>query len=603
VCSSDLLEAVLEILAAGRVAPHFQPVVDLFAAETAGFEVLSRFPDVAPCPEALFAAARAGGLAWELEQLCRRAALCRLADATEITHQRMVSFNVSLGVFLDPRFVREWSASTVRRAGLDPQQVVLELTPTGMAPEFAVLEETVRHFTAEGFRIALDDYGAGRGNLALLFAIEPQYLKLDRGLVNGIEGSPPRQRLLRRVINCASQLGCRLVAEGVETHADLSVLARQGVRYAQGAYFCLPVPDPVLPDAETPSFRALDTLACGAGRVAAAEEHAIVDLVQEPAVYAPAAVTCEGLDTIFRRTPSLDHVVVRLEGRGYGLVTRQHFYGRAGGPFGYSLYQRKPIEDIARRDPLVVSERTDIAALCRLAMNRQQNELYDPVVVTAADGELRGTITMQALLTRSIDLEVSRAQSANPLTRLPGNVMIQKWLREALEHPPFTVIYGDLDSFKEYNDVFGFPMGDEMIKLAASVLQRQLKEISLGARLGHLGGDDFVIVAPESVLTETLQLVCDAFDEEKLELFDPETVAQGCYKTTDRDGHPRCAPLVTLSLAVLTEANVGDGVHPARFGEMAASLKKEIKRLNAVRGRSGYLFDQRDYALRPAGCS
>ena len=187
-----------------------------------------------------------------------------------------------------------------------------------------------------------------------------------------------------------------------------------------------------------------------------------------------------------------------MDQRPVALLTRQHFYDKTSGPVGYSLFSRKPVEEVAKTSLLLVVESTHITTLAKLAMDRMRADLYDPVIVTDDEGRFVGTVTMKQLITRSAELEVQNAAGASPLTGLPGNRTITKWLQDAMDAGRFGVVYADLDHFKEYNDAYGFLAGDELIRLAARVLGEGTRRIDEAARLGHVGGDDFVIVAPEA---------------------------------------------------------------------------------------------------------
>src|SRR6202000_1424118 len=169
---------------------------------------------------------------------------------------------------------------------------------------------------------------------------------------------------------------------------------------------------------------------------------------------------------------------------------------------------------------------------------------------------------MKQLIIRSAELEIEQARESNPLTMLPGNRAIRGWISSALAHGG-TVIYADLDYFKEFNDAFGFILGDEAIRLTGRILTEHLDVVAPGARLGHLGGDDFVIVSWAAVSDDALETLCSSFDREKAPLFDEATRVAGCFSAIDRLGQRRSVPLTTLSLAVVPGPRLGIEPHPA----------------------------------------
>jgi diguanylate cyclase (GGDEF)-like protein len=227
-------------------------------------------------------------------------------------------------------------------------------------------------------------------------------------------------------------------------------------------------------------------------------------------------------------------------------------------------------------------------------MERPREDLYDPVVIIDRDGAYLGTVSMRQLVLRAAELELQQARDSNPLTFLPGNQQIQAWMAEAPQLDA-TLLYADLDRFKELNDAFGFVVGDEAIRLTAQVLSAHLQDLCPGANLGHLGGDDFVIVAPGPVDLASVAHVCRAFDEAKSALFDPETLRAGCFHAADRSGTPVTVPLTTLSIAVVSRRNLGSSAHPALLSQAAASLKKKAKLLSRERRESSYVVERRSY--------
>jgi diguanylate cyclase (GGDEF)-like protein len=155
------------------------------------------------------------------------------------------------------------------------------------------------------------------------------------------------------------------------------------------------------------------------------------------------------------------------------------------------------------------------------------------------------------------------------------------------------LLYADLDRFKEFNDSFGFVLGDEAIRVTAQVLAAHLDALCSGARLGHLGGDDFVIVAPDVVDGDAVARLCAAFDDAKRILFDEETLRAREFLAVDRRGVLSSVPVTTLSIAVVPSRQLGGAPHPALIAQVAAALKKKAKDLSRTNGRSSFVIEQR----------
>ncbi|HEX4964007.1 MAG TPA: diguanylate cyclase [Thermoanaerobaculia bacterium] len=307
------------------------------------------------------------------------------------------------------------------------------------------------------------------------------------------------------------------------------------------------------------------------------------------------AALAEQLDRIFKADRELDCVVILAAGRPLRLVTREHYYTITGGPYGFTFYQKKPAEAVAKPSPLVVGEDVSVRSLATLALDRPRDDQYDPALVVDGDGRLRGIVTIKQLLRKAAELEVQIAQLSNPLTRLPGGRVIQDWIGRGLaddREGALTVFFTDLDRFKEYNDVHGLLMGDELVRRAAEVLTDALGLMGREARLGHDGGDDFVLVCPRPVGTDVLREVCARFDRGKLDLFRPADRDRGFFEARDEKGNPVHVPLTTLSLAGVSSRALGQERHPAAFSQLAAGVRRTAKTVTAALGRSGFALHE-----------
>jgi DNA-binding response OmpR family regulator len=178
------------------------------------------------------------------------------------------------------------------------------------------------------------------------------------------------------------------------------------------------------------------------------------------------------------------------------------------------------------------------------------------------------------------------------LTSLPGNTQIQRVLRQALKDPrrDLYVLYIDMDNFKSYNDAYGFLRGNELIKLTASILREVITDGDSESFVGHIGGDDFVAVVrkAESGIGPLCDAIIARFDEQVPLLYDPEDREQGYVVATDRQNIQHRFPIVTISIAVVTNRRreIPDEWDASAI---AAQLKKQAKQA----GCSSYFIDQR----------
>jgi diguanylate cyclase (GGDEF)-like protein len=191
---------------------------------------------------------------------------------------------------------------------------------------------------------------------------------------------------------------------------------------------------------------------------------------------------------------------------------------------------------------------------------------------------------------------IRRAQlkpALNPLSGLPGNLIIEQEIRRLTEagasSPPFAVLYIDLNNFKSYNDVYGFPAGDEMLRLLANTISASVTEMGNEADLvGHIGGDDFIAISTPDRSDAIGQRIMADFDRQVPELYTPVDRRRGYITAKDRQGMIRKFPMVGVVIAIVH--NEHRPIHSHwEVGEIGAELKAFAK----SRGGSVYVKDKR----------
>lgn len=179
---------------------------------------------------------------------------------------------------------------------------------------------------------------------------------------------------------------------------------------------------------------------------------------------------------------------------------------------------------------------------------------------------------------------------ANPLTRLPGNVSINKEFEEHIANEkPFAVLYIDINHFKAVNDYYGFKRGDDVIKKTARIIIDTVQELgTIEDFIGHIGGDDFVIITtPEKAENIAKQIITD-FDAIAPLFFDDKERRLGYIETKDRDNNLHKFPILTLAIGIVTNLS-------SKFNHTAqiSSQGTEVKNLAKKSPTSKYIFDRR----------
>ena len=227
----ERIRAVLDDPAA--LAIVFQPVMDIVEERTVAVEALARFaPEPKRGPDQWFAEARAAGLGVELELAAVQKALSVLAQ---------IPAGVAMTVNVGPEaLASDRLSALVQSAG--PARVVLELTEHALVGDYSALRSSLQGLRRAGARLAVDDTGAGISSLAHILKLAPDFIKLDRDIVAGVDVDPVRRALASALIGFGAETGASVVAEGAETTDELEALRRVGVRYVQGYCLGRPVP-------------------------------------------------------------------------------------------------------------------------------------------------------------------------------------------------------------------------------------------------------------------------------------------------------------------------------------------------------------------------
>lgn len=240
----DLGRELQEIIREEQVRVLLQPVVSLSDGSVRGYEALSRGPRGSrlESPERLFSACRQVDLLFALEQVCRRYAL--LAKQRFMARNEYLFLNVEPEIINEPRQQADLHQEVLGALGIQPEEVVLELTERSAINDYPGMARALDRYIELGFKVAVDDLGAGYANLRLIAEIQPTFIKVDMTLIRGIDGNPRKQALMETLCVLSDKMDACLVAEGVETVEELRALASLGADFAQGFYLARPQENP-----------------------------------------------------------------------------------------------------------------------------------------------------------------------------------------------------------------------------------------------------------------------------------------------------------------------------------------------------------------------
>lgn len=541
----DLHQEFIRILETPLLSIHYQPVIDFSTGGVLGWEALMRGPADGnfPDPSLLLTFAEEVGKIFELEQVSRRLALERIGELEE--DQRLF-LNIHLQTLIDPAFTPGATLSLVRSLGIRPESVVMEISEAEGIRDTPLVLENLEHYREQGFQIAIDDVGMGNAGLRALSHIRPDFIKIAPVLVRNIDTHPIKRALVESFAILSKKIGFHIIAEGVETATEYTALADLGVLRGQGNHFAAPAFPPPKPLVVPPPRLSRG----GMGNATLKQATPLRDLVQPAPIATPEAKVQAVEEMLADRPPMSSVVVVKAE-RPVGLVMNYNLGRQLGTRYGFALFYQREIQRLMDPDPLVVDIAEPVEEVAKAATNRENAKIYDDIIVTE-NRAFRGIISVQKMLDHLAEIQVKIAMGANPLTGLPGNVAIEQEInRRSANAIPSSLVYVDLDNFKVYNDAYGFDNGDRMILLTARTIRTAVGDTKGESFLGHVGGDDFVVITEPKIAETVAEEIANRFKAEVPALYREADRERGCIQGKGRDGVERKFPLVSVSIGIV----------------------------------------------------
>ncbi|MFF1445414.1 EAL domain-containing protein [Streptomyces sp. NPDC058295] len=529
----------------------FQPVVNLTTKGVAGLEILAR-------PEAgdILAQARRDS------ELDGRLAVLAFRAAARKETLLPLHLNVFAGTLADLGGLTALH-DAVREAGRLPWEVTLDVVPPYTHVPQPALLEAVAALRDQGFRISADGVGDGDAPLRLLVDIAPDLVKLDASLL-------ARPAAVRAMRTLCDELGALLVVEGVETELQCAAALAAGAQLAQGTLFAPPSRLPAA-DVYVPPL--------GPAVLPALRSGPSVREFVRPAALLPATASAGQVRALLTGSPDVSGVLlVDRAGVPVRSVHRSRFLLSMSGRYGHALYADRPAAKLGDPPRTVGVDATAWEVLDVVAVG-DRDRTSDDVAVVDRGGRCVGVVRLADLVRALAESRVEEAAGLNPLTRLPGSDAITGEVdRRIAEGRVFALSWLDIDHFKQVNDGAGFAAGDELIRSVGRALQLTA---SGNARVGHIGGDDFLVLADPEGLEPLVSTVLDV--------------------PWSAGGSP-----VTLSLATVL-CRPGSVTDHRQAAACLAPLKKAAKSLRGASwvvghaGLAGYQIRRGSQPMAPAG--
>jgi len=566
----ETMEAWRGILAGLEYA--FQPVVQMRTGRCHGYEALLRGLGPTPFehPGALLDAACMQGVLPEVEAALHAKAIkayCRLGG----------SLSAKLFLNIDARAVGVspllWLPLFDRFPGLGINFEISERKE--LQPEVGI-ESVIEQYRRSGLGVALDDFGVGFAGLKLLYEAKPDYVKVDRFFISGIDRDVRKRAIANYLMSYAHALGILTIAEGIETEAEFYACRDLGFDFAQGYLLGRPRTDYTELPLSNPIVEALNRK----DRRRPADAHQRVYEVMEKLPPLPVGSPKTALLDYFSGSsaPSVAPVVDDHR-RPLGLVRERDLKRFVYTRFGGELLRNKGVggnlADLVTNSPVC-----DIATPLEQVIEAFSSEEATDGIIIIEGGEYAGFLSSGALIRLVHEHNLAMAADQNPLTRLPGNTAIVRHIETVLEDraQPHILVYFDFDNFKPFNDTFGFRQGDRAILMFSERLKALA--VSGGAFAGHIGGDDFFLAVSgmeEADVRGRLTELVALFRSDAESLYDPGTRHAGVLVAKDRYGNMREFPLLSVSGVAVVLPSGAHGLTPDAINIAIAAHKADAK--------------------------
>lgn len=460
------------------------------------------------------------------------------------------------------------------RARLEVNQICLELSEHHKQTFTDVTHHALNDLRQLGILVAIDDFGRGSSELRLLHDMSPDYVKIDRFFLNGIDFDARRKLFVTSVANLSHVLGARVIAEGVETEQELEACRDAGCDLIQGYY----VARPFKKAAEAKLFYDHVRAPAMGNKRKEEQERIKSELLRLPTIRFTTPLK-EVMDMVIQNQDASVIPVVDASGEPRGLIHEKDLkaYIYAAGREGEEIDEALdfPLRSFIRACPIA-----DIDSNSDMLLVSFASSINSDGIIITENFRYTGFLSATSLVKIIHEKRLQEAQDQNPLTRLPGNGAVTKYIADASQKEICNrhLCYIDFDNFKPFNDTYGYRQGDRSIILFSELLQRHVN--GPGTFYGHVGGDDFFAGFHDADQTDVaahMLSLKQAFRTDVESFYEPKHREQGFIEAQDRFGTMRKFPLLQCSVSVLT-IEKGVKIKPQVLNQEISEMKHAAKK-------------------------
>ncbi|MGK0464921.1 MAG: diguanylate cyclase (GGDEF)-like protein [Clostridium sp.] len=398
---------------------------------------------------------------------------------------------------------------------------------------------------------------------------------MDMSLITNVTRDNFKKAIIKSFVEFANTTNTKIIAEGIEDVCDLYTLIEIGVHYGQG--FLINRPDDNL--LETPELiknKIIDKNVGLKKHIFSSSSNVNIGEIARQDSPVLESTTCIEIDKVFKNNPNITGVsIVNSDYIAVGLVMNSNFFSKVGTQFGWAIYMKRSVHIIMDTNPLIVDYYTPLDKISKIVISREEDKQYDYIIVEK-DNKYYGVVTVISLLEKIMEFEVNVAKYSNPLTGLPGNVVIEDSICKLIvEKKEFSLLYFDINDFKAFNDTYGFENGDRILSFIASAIQKHTC-VYKNSFIGHVGGDDFVAIIPGHNAYKLCRNIINEFDSNVSNFYNEDDKKKGYIQSINRNNKEENYPIMSISIAIVMDKNKSY-TNIYELTEDAAKIKKKCK--------------------------
>ncbi|PHO12607.1 GGDEF domain-containing protein [Malaciobacter marinus] len=487
-------------------------------------------------------------------------------------------YNLDNRLLYMPDYEKGNTNKILNELNIKENSICFEITENGSMQNKIMINKILTNYKNEGFNIAIDDFGTGISGLELLYLSEADYIKLDRFFIKDINKDSRKKLFCSSIVDMAHVMGIVVIAEGIETIAEYYTCKEINIDYIQG--FLILKPSLNILDIQD-TYEDIPYLFKNDRRNNKSNliDKDYIEFIEPLSINS----SLHDLFLYFKEFPNNTFVPIideykTLMGVVYEVDIKKLSYSQYGLSLAQNVSFKSRLSSYIKPSlSIEVSWGIDKT----LEMFNLRGNKSKGIFVTK-NSKYIGFINVNNLLSLSFKRNIEIAQNQNPLTKLPGNNQIDKFIKESFQSDDIThIVYFDFNDFKPFNDYYGFRQGDRAILIFSELLQKNLSKNSF---IAHIGGDDFFVGFKnkkfEKVYKKTNQIQQE-FKQCVSSLYNEEDKENGFIRTKDRFAVMRKFKLLSVCSAIIEITKYSNS---SNLDKVLGKIKKDSKLTNTPLG-------------------